>query len=98
MCNKAVEEDSYQLGDFPNHLKTQDMRKKVFKLDPRMLRHASDRLKTQGMCDKAVHNKPWLLKYVPDWCVTRQQLKLWDDHCIDDGYTKWYDGYQKRKA
>ena len=38
-----------------------------------------------------------LLKYVPDWFVTRQQLKLWDDHCTDDGYINWYEGYQKWK-
>ena len=25
MCNKAVEEDPWQLGDFPDHLKTQGM-------------------------------------------------------------------------
>ena len=50
------------------------------------------------MCDKALNNKPWLLKYFSNWFVTRQQLKLWDDHCIDDGYIKWYDGYKKRKA
>ena len=29
MCNKAVEEDPYQLGDFPDHLKTQKMCEKA---------------------------------------------------------------------
>ena len=29
MCNKVVEEDSYQLGDFPDHLKTRDMCEKA---------------------------------------------------------------------
>ena len=53
----------------------------------------------QGICDRAVHNKPWLLKYVLDQFVTRQQLKFWDNHhCIGDGYIKQYDGYQKREA
>ena len=81
----------------PDHL-TQEMCNKEVDIEPCFLQLVPDRLKTQGMCDKTVHNKPWLLKYVPDWFVTWQQLKLWDDHCIDDGYIEWYDGYKKQKA
>ena len=29
MCEKAVEEDPYQLDDFPDHLKTQEMCEKA---------------------------------------------------------------------
>ena len=50
---------------------------------------------------KAVYKYPWLLKYLPDWFVTQQQLKLWHDddyYCNDDEIIKWYDGYKKRKA
>ena len=82
----------------PDHLKTQEMSNKEVDIEPYFLRLFPDRLKTQGMCDKAMHNKPWLLRYVLNWFVTRQQLKLRDDHCIDDGYIEWYDGYKKRKA
>ena len=41
-----------------------------------------------------------MLKYVLDWFVTQQQVKLWDDdndYCNDDGYIKSHNGYQKRK-
>ena len=39
--------------------------------------------------------------YVPDWFVTQGQLKLWHDNNYiynDEGLSKWYEGYQKRKA
>ena len=74
------------------------MRSKEMDIEPCFLRLVPDRLKTPGICDKVKHNKPWLLKYVPKWFVTRQQLNLWDDHCINDGYIKWYEGYKKRKS
>ena len=52
---------------------------------------------------------PWHLKYVPDWFVTEQQLKLWydyndneycddDDDDDEDNFFKWYEGYKKRKV
>ena len=82
----------------PDHLETPEMCNKGVDMELCFLWLVPNHLKTQGMCDKAVHKKPWLLKYVPDWFVTRQKLKLWDDHCIDDGYIKWCVVYQKRKA
>ena len=54
------------------------------------------------MCDAVVMEDPWLLRYVPDWFITQQQVKLWHDddyHCDDDGEKiEWYEGYKKRKA
>ena len=41
------------------------------------------------------------LQFVPDWFVTKQQLKLWydDDYVYNDNkMIKWYKGYKKRKA
>ena len=38
------------------------------------------------------------MRYVPDWFVTQQLLRQWDDYYDDNGYIKWYDGYQKRKT
>ena len=40
----------------------------------------------------------WWMRHVPDWFVTQQLLRQWDDYYDDNGYIKWYDGYQKRKA
>ena len=53
------------------------------------------------MCEKAVKKYLWLLKNVPDWFVTHQQIKIWhgdDGYCNDDDIIEWYEGYQKRKA
>ena len=53
------------------------------------------------MFEKAVKKYQWLLKYVPDWFVTHQQIKIWhdnDDYCNDDELIEWYDGYKVRKA
>ena len=44
-----------------------------------MLCYVPDHLKNREMCDAAVREDPWLLKYVPDWFVTQEQLKLWHD-------------------
>ena len=84
----------------PDHLKTQEMCNKEVNIEPCFLALVPYRLKAQGMCDKAMQNKPWLLKYVPDWFVTRQQLKLWDDDYVynDNAMIKRYDGYKKRKT
>ena len=80
------------------HFKTQKMYNKEMDIEPRFLPLVAAHLKTQEMCEKAVEKYPWLLKHFLDWFVTRQEEKLWDDHCIDDGYIKWYNDYQKRKA
>ena len=34
MCNKAVEEDPYQLGDVPDHFKTHEMANQAIRNNP----------------------------------------------------------------
>ena len=66
-----------------------------------MLCYIPDHLKTREMCDAAVREDPWLLKYVPNWFVTQEQLKLWHDddyHCDAKELNEWYEGHQKRKV
>ena len=70
-------------------------------IEPRILPFLPHRFKTRQMCEKAVKKYLWLLKYVPDWFVTHQQIKIWhdnDDYCNDDELIEWYDGYKVRKA
>ena len=45
-------------------------------IEPRFLPFVPDRFKIREMCEKAVKNYLWLLKYVPDWFVTHQQIKM----------------------
>ena len=58
-----------------------------------MLKHVPDRFKTQEMCSAVVMEDPLLLRYVPDWSDTQQQVKLQDDRLIN-----WYKGCQKGKV
>ena len=64
--------------------------------------YVPDHFKTQKMCDKAFEEDFFFWKFIPDWFVTQQQIKIWhDDYFYDDDYDEffcWYDGYQKRKA
>ena len=57
------------------------------------MKYVPNYFKTREMCNAVGMEDPLLLKYVPDWFVTQQQVKLLDDRLI-----KWYQGYQKRKA
>ena len=85
----------------PDHLKAQEMWNKEVDIKPNFSVLVPDRLRAEEMCNKAVYKYPWLLKYLPDWFVTQQQLKLWHDddyYCNDDEIIKWYDGDKKRKA
>ena len=53
------------------------------------------------MCGKVVKDDFFSLRYVPDYFVTHNQLKIWyyeDDCCSDDELNKCYKGYQKRKS
>ena len=53
------------------------------------------------MCQRAVEKDPYNLKFVLDWFVTQEQVKIWhdeDDYCNDDEVIGWYSGYQKRRA
>ena len=45
-------------------------------IQPRFLPFVPDRFKTQDMCEKAVKKYLPLLKYVPDWIATYQQIKI----------------------
>ena len=62
------------------------------------LKYVLDSFKAQDMCDKTVARSIFLLKFVPDWFVTQQQVKLWHDYCDIDRLIEWYDGYKKREA
>ena len=54
---------------------------------------------TQEMCKEAVRKDHSSLEYVPDWFLTKGEVKLWHDDDDDgDEVIEWYDGYQKRKA
>ena len=64
----------------PDHLEREEMCNKEVDIELHFLHLVPDRLKTQGICNKTMHNKPWLSKYVPEWFVTQQQLKLRDDN------------------
>ena len=54
------------------------------------------------MCDKAFEEDFFSLKFIPDWFVTQQQIKIWyHDYSYEDDCDEvfcWYDGYQKQKA
>ena len=55
----------------------------------------------QGNAERAMQKDPCLLKFVPDWVVTQQKIKIsLDDseYCNDDEVIEWYKGHQKRKA
>ena len=60
-------------------------------IKPHILVLVPDRLNTEEICNKAACKHPWLLKYVPDLCVTEQQLKTWQDddyYCNNDKIIK----------
>ena len=45
------------------------------------------------MCDKSMEKDPWLLKYVPDWFVTRKSICMWyDDTAYDDDEDNFLSG------
>ena len=53
------------------------------------------------MCDAVVMKDSFLLRYVPDWFVTHQQIKIWfkdDDYCNADEVIEWYKKYEKRRV
>ena len=51
------------------------------------------------MCDKAVRDHYLSFQYVPNWFVTKQQVKLWHDNDDDDHESiDWCEDHQKRKT
>ena len=101
MCKKAVEEDTNLLKYVLDHLKTQEMCIKD-RGCPWLIGYIPDHFKTQDICIKAVEVCQRQLKYIPDWFVTQQQIKLWHDHdyyCNNkDKFFWWYEDHKKRKA
>ena len=77
---KAVEEYLHPLRDVPDHLKTQEICKRVVEYDPGTLQYVTDCLKTDEMCEKAAEEDPHLLRHVPDRFKTqnicRRLLKM----------------------
>ena len=67
-------------------------------IEPRFLPLVPDCFKTWEMLEKAIKRYLYLLKYVPDWFITDQQIKIWHDNnyrCNDDELIEWHKGYQK---
>ena len=63
---KAVEKNPYQLGDFPDHLKTQEMCERAAEDEPKTLEYVPDHFKAEEMCKEVVRREPYALPYVPD--------------------------------
>ena len=49
------------------------------------------------MCNGAVRKGLFICSMFPDWFVTQQQIKIWQDdseyHDNNDEIIEWYDGY-----
>ena len=92
MCDAAVEENPWCLEDVPDHLKTQEMSKRVVEENPWWLKDVPDHLRTKEMCKKAVKEKPYTLKYVPDPLKTQEMCdKAVRDHCFSLQYVPdWF--------
>ena len=100
MCNETmcITPEAFHL--IPNRFKTQEMCIKAIEADPSFLQIVPDHFKMQRMCE-AVQKRLCLLKYLPEWFVTQQEIKIWhddDEFCNDDKLIKWYNDYKKRKA
>ena len=98
VLDQAVRRRPWGLKHFCDDLKDQGICEWVVYKNPRMLEYVPDHFKTREMCDDVVMEDPLLLRHVPGLFVTQQQLPQCDDYYHDNGYIKWYDGYQKRKA
>ena len=90
MCNKAMRTMPNVFQLIPFHFKTQGMCTKAIEANPLRLYHVHDDFKTQGLCNDAVEEKP-SLQYVPDYFVTQQQIKTWNDDDHGDDGSHWDD-------
>ena len=73
---------------------------KALEVDPWQLKDVPDHFKIQDMRDKAMRDDALSLVCVPDWFVTQQQLKIWDDddtYCNDNELIKWYEDHQNAR-
>ena len=53
------------------------------------------------MCDDAIYEDSYSLKYVPDWFVMQELVKIWhddNDYYDDDDLVEWNTGYKQLKA
>ena len=101
MCNKAVEENPYQLGDFPDHLKNTKISIKAFDDEPEALKYVPDHHKTEKMCKEAVRRESRSLYDVPDYfktpkmcdqAVASSSLQFISDWFVTQEQLKiWYD-------
>ena len=82
MCDEAARRESSTLRYVPDCLKTQEMCIEAVENEPGSLKFVLDYFKMQKMCDKVVRDgSPIFLEHVPDWLITKQQLKIMGDHC-----------------
>ena len=56
-----------------------------------------DQYKTQEICNRAVEKSNWVLRIVPDWFVTLQEM-WYEEFDDDDVLITWRDAYIKRKT
>ena len=84
MCERTVENESYNLKFVPDHFKTQEMCEKAVRDDPSSLQYVPDWFVTRDM--------------VYMWYDDSEYCDDDDDDDDEDNFFKWYDGYKKRKA
>ena len=99
VCNEVVRENpAFFL--VPDCFKTQRMCIMALEVFPWQLNDIPDYFNTQRVSDDVVQRDAHSLQFVPDWFVTEEQMKIWDDdddHYDDNEIIEWCDGYQKRK-
>ena len=104
MCKGAMHVNPALFFLVPDYLKTEEMCEgaaEIVKIWSWQLGDVPDRFKTRDMRKKAVEKDPRMLKYIPYWFVIRELVTMWhdyDDHCNDDKFIEWYEGYKKRRA
>ena len=64
MCEKGVEEKSYNLECVPDYFKTKEMCNDAVEKDPYNLDYVSDYFKMKKMCEGVVEKYPWAVEYV----------------------------------
>ena len=105
MSDKAVQAGlfgPFSIPNVPERFKTEEMCIKAFETNPLLLEDVPDDFKIQGTCERVVEKIPGALKFVSDYFFTREWVGMWyddDEYCMDDdGFIKWYEGYQRRNT
>ena len=84
MCNEIMRINSGELYLVPDCFKIEETCIKALKVGTwRVPGDVPDCFKTRDVCEKAMRKSPSSFMYVPDWFVTKQQIKMWRD---DDEY------------